>query len=88
MNLVLRENNKFELQSYHMFGDEWFKGEYKLQGNKIIFHNKPYDNNFIPDTIVILDDKLILNFDEAGIPNTQFASYFEIKFNGLSKKKK
>ncbi len=85
MNLVLRENNEFELHRYYMFGDEWFKGEYELQGNKIIFHDKPYDNDFIPDTVTILDDKLILEFDESGVPNTLFASYFEIEFNALTK---
>jgi hypothetical protein len=84
MHLILRENNEFEIRSYFMFGDEYFHGKYNIRENQIIFHDRPYINDFIPDTITIVDEKIILKFDQDGVPNTQFANYFEIRLNKLN----
>ena len=81
IHLVLRENNTFEVISSTLFTENKRCGKYIIENNKIIFLNKPYDNDFIPDTITILEDKIVLRFDNEGKPNTDFANYFDIKRN-------
>ena len=81
--LTLRENKTFEISSVAIFASEEFKGKYKLINNKLIFLNKPYDNNLIPDTVTILQDKIILKFNSNGTPDLSFASYFTIQQNLL-----
>lgn len=84
IHLTLRDNNNFEVNASTMFTEQIFKGTYRLQNNKIIFNDKHYDNDFIPDTLTIIEDKIILKFDSNGIPNTDFANYFDIKKNRLN----
>lgn len=83
--LTLRKNNTFEIDAVTIFSDQKFKGKYKLINDKIIFLDKPYDNDFIPDTMTILKDKLILRFKNNGEPVIDFATYFDIKQNNLRK---
>ncbi len=59
------------------------KGKYKVEKNKIIFLDKPYDNDFIPDTIYIFDDKIIMELDSLGKPIIKQANHFLIKRNEL-----
>ena len=81
INLTLRANNTFEVVSSTMFSEQTFKGDYKLSNNKIVFKDRPYDNDFIPDTLVIVGDKIICRFDKNGNAVTDFATYFVIKKN-------
>jgi len=82
INLKLRENGKFETTPVTMFGRvETIKGKYKIENDKIIFFDQPYDNDFIPDTITIIEDKIILKFDDKGEPVTSFATFFDILSN-------
>ena len=83
INLTLRKNNTFELNSATVFSNQSFKGKYKLINDKIVFLDKPYDNDFIPDTITIYKDKIILRFDKDNKPITEFASYFKVTSNQL-----
>jgi len=83
INLTLRENKTFEMNLSTPFTDETYTGYYEMKNNKIIFKDKHYDNEFIPDTITIIEDKIILKFDEEGKPVTEFASYFDIKKNRI-----
>ena len=83
LELRLRKNNTFEMISNYMFGEDIYEGEYKLSGNKIIFLQKPYDNDFIPDTVYIIQDKIVLRFYENGEPVTGFSADFDIKINKL-----
>tara|TARA_B110000967_G_scaffold10822_1_gene10624 strand:- start:509 stop:1036 length:528 start_codon:yes stop_codon:yes gene_type:complete len=81
IHLTLREDNTFEVVSSTMFSEQIFKGDYNLIDNKIIFKDQPYDNDFIPDTLVILGDKIICRFDKNGNAVTDFATHFDIKSN-------
>jgi len=83
INLILRENNHFEVNSSTLFTDETFTGVYQIIGNKIIFKDKRYSNDLIPDTVTIIDDKIILHYDSIGKPIADFATYFEIKKNKI-----
>ena len=83
INLTLRKNNTFEVSVATIFSDQHFTGKYKILNDKIIFLDKPYDNDFIPDTLTIFDDKIILRFDRNNKPITDFATYFEINQNRL-----
>lgn len=83
IHLTLREGNKFEMVSSTIFTQQTFKGTFQINDNKIIFNDRPYDNEFIPDTLTIIGDKIILRFDEEGNPKTDFANYFEIQKNEL-----
>ena len=83
LNLTLREDNTFEIIPDTWIGTfEEFTGEYQIEGNRIIFLDKPYESNFIPDTVDIYNDKIILNGDISE-PDTSFARYFEIQLNLL-----
>ncbi len=67
-----------------MFGSESFIGHYQLVKNKIIFLNKPYDNDFIPDTLTIINDKLVMEVDSSGNPILSYGNYFSIEQNKLN----
>lgn len=86
LELKLRNNNSFELVPRTYLGSsEKFTGEYTIEQNKIIFNNRPYDNSFIPDTVYIIENKIILEFNAVGEPDTSFANYFRIDKNDLKK---
>lgn len=52
--LVFRENGKCENEMSGIFGfQEVYHGIYKFSGDTIIFQKKPYNNDFIPDTLLI-----------------------------------
>ena len=79
IHLILRADNKFVVVSSTMFNEHVFKGDYHFLGNKIIFKDKRYDNEFIPDTLTIIGDKIIFRFDKSGKPVIDFATYFTIE---------
>jgi len=83
VNLTLRENNTFEVISSTIYSEQTFKGEYVILDNKIFFHDKLYNNGFIPDTLTIIGDKIICRFDKDGNPSIEFATYFDIKRNEI-----
>ncbi len=86
LTLKLRENDNFELLPLTFIGySKPFTGIYKVQGNRIIFLDRPYDNEFIGDTVYIINNKLIVQFDSKGLPDTSFANYFRIDKNELKK---
>ena len=78
IHLTLRENNKFEVVASTMFTEETYIGVYEMEDNKIIFKDKRYCNDFIPDTVYIIENMVIMKFKN-GNPVTDFATYFEIK---------
>lgn len=82
IHLTLRENQKFEVNASTLFTEDNFIGKYQLEGDKIIFLDKQYSNDFIPDTVTIVGDKIILKFDN-GKPVLDFATYFNIKKNEI-----
>jgi hypothetical protein len=83
LRLTLRENNQFELVSEILMFTETYSGAYKISGNQIVFIDKPYNNNFIPDTIWIMNNKIVLSFDENEKANLGFAQYFDIEMNHI-----
>src|SRR5688572_3904257 len=78
MHLTLRDDNRFEMRSASWMTVTTFSGDYELLGDKIIFKDRPYDKDFIPDTLTVILDKIILRFDANGNPKTDFANYFQI----------
>lgn len=83
IHLTLRADRKFEVISSNMFNEDVFKGNYEIIKNKIVFRDKRYSNDFIPDTLTIVGDKIIVRFDKNGNPITDFATYFDIKKNEI-----
>jgi hypothetical protein len=80
LELTLRENNKFELLPETYLGrTESINGNYIIEGNKIFFLNKPFKDRLIPDTVYIVNKKIILRFDSVGKPDTTFANFFRIE---------
>ena len=83
-NLVFRENGEVENNINGMFGySEQITGKYKIKGDTIIFTKVPYDNNFIPDTLLIdkVQNALFMYKDKNGefIREKQFLNHLEIK---------
>jgi signal transduction histidine kinase len=84
IRLTLRADHKFEMVAENIITEERFKGNYKLIGNKIIFLDKHFSNEMMPDTLTIIGNKVIIHFNENGIPDTSFATYFGIERNKIN----
>ena len=82
--LVFRENGTCENEVSGIIGfQEVFHGKYKFQGDTIVFTEKPYDNNFIPDTLLInkKEKAIFINKDKQGnfITTKEWLNYFKIQ---------
>ena len=67
--LTLRENGNCENEVSGIFGfNEVYKGQYKFKGDTIIFTKKPYDNDFLPDTLLFdkKENVIFIKKDEKG----------------------
>lgn len=82
--LIFRENGDCEHEIAGFLGyEEVIKGRYYFKGDTIVFTKKPYNNNFIPDTILVdkEDEKILLQRDSLGNFNRKY-NYFKIIENG------
>ena len=84
--LILRKNGNVENQANGMFGfSQTFYGKYKIENDLIIFSEKPYDNDFIPDTLLIDKEQsaLFMEKDSKGNFRTEkeWLNHFEIERN-------
>lgn len=87
IELILRRNQRFEISDTSPFGSNEHGGNYKVVKNKIILQNRSEkDNEFIPDTLTVYKNKLIMYYDNNGNSDTSFARYFEIERNKLYSK--
>ena len=82
--LILRENGKCENNAFGMFGyTEKFNGEYYLKNDTIIFTTKPYDNDFLPDTVLLdtVQGAIFINKDKNGdfVTKKSWLNHFEIE---------
>ena len=83
IDLIFRENGNFETNVSGMFGySERIKGKYLIRNDSIIFLDKPYTNDFIPDTVIIDNNKRAIFFrkNKNGEFSREksFVNYFEI----------
>jgi hypothetical protein len=79
LKLVIRSDSTCTVTANTWLSVEHFHGLCEIDKNKIIFHKRPYDNDFIPDTATIIGNKIALRKDFEGNPDTtSFASYFSI----------
>lgn len=82
--LIFRENGNVENQVNGAFGfSKTYYGKYKIENDLIIFSKKPYNNNFIPD-ILLLDKEqnaIFLNKDKNGqfSNKKEWLNHFEIE---------
>ncbi|MCB0540939.1 MAG: hypothetical protein KDE33_25740 [Bacteroidetes bacterium] len=84
INLNLYSDNTFQIYSNDLMGEgDSYLGKFQLRGDTIIFLDKPYHNDFIPDKIFKVEDKLIRAYKDDGSIDTSFASFFEILKNDL-----
>lgn len=82
--LIFREDGSCENEISGFLGyEEVIKGKYYFKGDTIIFTKKPYNNDFIPDTILIdrKEEKILLQRDSLGNFNRKYDS-FKIIENG------
>lgn len=82
--LIFREDGSCEHEMSGFLGyEEIIKGKYYFKGDTIIFTKKPYDNDFIPDIILIdrEENKLLLQKDSLRNFNRKY-NYFKIIENG------
>lgn len=82
--LVLRENGACENEVSGIFGfQKVFHGRFEFQGDTIVFTEKPYDNDFIPDTLLLdrNENVIFINRDRDGKFNTtkEWLNHFEIQ---------
>lgn len=81
--LIFRENGDCENNIIGFLGfEETFHGKYKFNGDTIIFKKKPYDNDFLPDTLLIDKNQNVI-FKERDIKGNfsnkkQWLNHFEI----------
>lgn len=82
--LVFRENGTVENHINGFMGfSETIYGKYTFEKDLIVFSKKPYDNNFIPDTL-LLDKKqnaIFITKNKKGMFETEkvWLNYFEIE---------
>ena len=86
--LVFREDGCVENRVSGMFGfSQIYNGKYKIQGDLIIFTTKPYDNGFIPDTMLLDRRKKIILKDKKqnGAFDTvkNYINHFEVRESKL-----
>lgn len=84
INLVLRENGKFETTTNGLFGfTDKISGEYLIHNDTIIFLKRPYSNNFIPDKVLIdkEDSAIYFKMNSKGEFSREktFVNYFRIE---------
>ena len=82
--LVFRADGTCENQVSGMFGfQEVFDGKYQFYGDTIVFTKKPYDNDFIPDTMLInkKEKAIFINKDQHGQfdATKEWLNHFEIQ---------
>ncbi len=82
--LTLRENGSCENEVSGIFGfNEVYKGQYKFKGDTIFFTKKPYDNDFLPDTLLFDKKKnaIFIKRDEKGIfiRTKEWLNHFEVR---------
>ena len=81
--LVLREDGSCENEATGFLGfQETYRGSYFFKGDTIIFTKKPYDNDFIPDTLFYNKKKqaIFLTKDRDGMFSDKkvWLNHFEI----------
>ena len=72
--LVFRKNGIVENQVSGMLGfSQTYHGEYKIEDNLIIFSQKPYDNDFLPDTLLLHKEQgaIFIKKNESGAFSTE-----------------
>jgi hypothetical protein len=82
MDLELYENGKYLIYSNWLFGENRFEGNYKLNGDTIVFTKTPVtDNDFIEQKIIIDRSarKIYFRKDNEGNYDKSFY-YFQIDF--------
>lgn len=84
ISLTLREDRSFEVVSSSMFTAEEFSGRYELLGEKIIFLDKPFYNDFIPDTLTLWDKRIVRSYKEDGGPNMDSGECFVVTKNATT----
>ena len=82
--LIFRENGDVDNEANGAFGfSQTYHGKYKIENNLIIFSKKPYDNDFIPDTLLIdrNQNALFMEKDAEGKFRTkkEWLNHFEIE---------
>lgn len=82
--LIFREDGTCENHLIGFLGfEQKFNGKYSLKGDTIIFLKKPYDNDFLPDTLLLdLKQKAIFTHkNKLGNFNTkkEWLNHFELK---------
>ena len=82
--LIFREDGTVENRENGIFGMSGTNfGKYKIDKNLIIFDKKPYDNDFLPDTLLIEKNQnaLFMEKDSKGNFRTEknWLNHFEIE---------
>ncbi|RZL37283.1 MAG: hypothetical protein EOO96_05345 [Pedobacter sp.] len=84
--LILRKNGNCEIENVGIFSyNKTTYGHYSFKGDTILFQKKPYDNDFIPDTLLI-DRKqkvIFITKDDSGtfVKSKSFLNHFSIISN-------
>ncbi len=88
IHLILRRNGKFETISEGIFGyTDKTKGYYLIKSDTIIFLNKPYRDDYIPDTLLLdKENKAIYIYrkpDGVFRRDKSFVNFFEVNKSEL-----
>lgn len=87
IELILRENNHFETITHTVFGSSVVHGDYVMHGDTLVFQDKPYSNDLIPNQVFIDSDRQriwLYSYTAGEFDTTEiFGEYFEISYNSL-----
>jgi hypothetical protein len=78
--LIFRKNGVVENQVNGMLGySKTYFGEYKIEEKLIIFSKKPYENNFIPDTLLIDKEENAIFLSKKTDNKKEWLNHFKIE---------
>ncbi len=78
--LIFRKNGVVENQVNGMLGySKTYFGEYKIEEKLIIFIKKPYENNFIPDTLLINKEENAIFLSKKTDNKKEWLNHFKIE---------
>jgi len=86
--ITLYKNGNFKNTAINLFSNDVSRGKYELHGDTIVFNDKPYSNDLIPDEILLSDDRTKLYFikkknGEFIMSDTTFYYCFRITYSDL-----
>lgn len=79
MHLRIRADGSCTVRAYTWLTTSVYDGRCEIREAQIFFHERPYENDFLPPVAEIVGDKIVLRHEADGTPDIQFGNHFTIR---------